>query len=398
MEEKILKDCILSLLRGAFAFITYILFIGIADFMLYICTNFIPSLVNVTINRYIILSFSVLLLFAYYNVVCAFYLLSKPKYASNDTAKNTVITIIKSPFFWIEYLPKLCFLVFLPVSVYFSILISFFSELNINANIAVFSTVLKTVAIIFSLGTEITAAVKAYKTQSNGRIKAFFKKILYSMRFVVMYPITCTLILVILFSLYNMMYVSETRNAFIKIFLAIIIIFALIEISHYSRALKLRRKFYKQLKKICDEKKAVLSEIYRPYLSLISLGDKQSFTLKYNGKNYDCQMLFIKRKGDSVYISESGEMEIKHTMLLGKYGPQSRLLKDNLTYVTSLNFGWENNDTNTQKILITVPVSAKMFAGDVKRNTLIDVGEKIGKYTVYNAKGFINAIDRDCIR
>ena len=133
------------------------------------------------------------------------------------------------------------------------------------------------------------------------------------------------------------------------------------------------------------------------YLSIFNLGDKQTFTLEYNGKNYTCQMIAIKRKGDPVYISQTGELEIKHMMFLGKYGPLSKILKDNLTYVTSLDFGWENTDSKTRKILIIAPVSSKMFAGTVGRNTPIDVGEKIGTYTVYNGKGFINAIDRDCI-
>ena len=394
MNEKFIKDIIFSLLRGTFAFITYLLFIGIANFFLYICVSLVPSFFSVTINSYITLSFAILVLFAYYNIICSYAVFSKNNYSylNDDNKKYNIVKILKTPFFWLEYSPKLFFLIITPSSLFFSILFSFFTEININVNNAIFSAAFKILSIVLSFGLEVLAIKKAQKSQ-----KTFFKKLKHTLRYVIMYPITCTLLLVVLFAIYNMVFVSQSGGAFIKIFLIIIGIIIFAEISNHLRALRVRRKFYKNLKKICDEKNARLSELYRPYLSIFNLGDKQSFSLEYNGKIYTCQMIAIKRKGDPVYISQTGELEIKHTMFLGKYGPLSKILKDNLTYVTSLNFGWENTEPNTRKILIIAPVSSKMFAGTVGRNTPIDVGEKIGTYTVYNGKGFINAIDRDCI-
>jgi len=395
MNEKFIKDSIFSLLRGTFAFITYLLFIGIADFFLYICVNFIPAFVAVTIDSYITLSFAILFLLAYYHIVCAYSVFSKKHYGclNNDNKKQNIVEIFKTPFFWLEYLPKLFFFIKTSPTVIFSIVFTSFTEMNIHVNTETFSAVLKILSIVLSFVVEVLAIKRAQKSQ-----KTFIEKLNYALRYVSMYPITCTLLLVVLFFIYNMVFVSQSGGAFIKIFLLIIGIFIFIEISTYLRAFRVRRKFYKNLKKICDEKNAKLSELYRPYLSVFNLGDKQSFSLEYNGKNYTCQMISIKWKSDPVYISPTGELEVKHTMFLGKrFGAFSRIIKNNLTYITSLDFGWENTDSNTQKILIIAPVSSKMFAGTIKRNTPIEVGEKIGTYTVYNGKGFINAIDRDCI-
>ena len=213
-----------------------------------------------------------------------------------------------------------------------------------------------------------------------------------------MYPITCVLVLIIINAFVNLMSVKDDRNTLFKLVFIASLIMLCINGIHYIRAFFVRKKFYKRLKKICQEKQAELSPFYRPYLSILRLGNNQTFTLKHNEKTYSCQMICIKRKGDSVYISENGELEVMHTMFLGKFGPLSKILKENLSYVTSLNFGWDVDDTKIKKILIIAPVSAKMFAGTVERNTPIYVGEKIGKYTVYNGTGFINAIDRNCIR
>ena len=168
MNEKFIKDSIFSLLRGTFAFITYLLFIGIANFFLYICISFVPAFVSVTINSYITLCFAILILFAYYNIICAYSVFGKNNYSclNNDNKKHNIIDVLKIPFFWLEYSPKLFFLIITPPSVFFSILFSFFTEININANTAIFSAAFKILSIILSFVVEILAINQTQKSQA----------------------------------------------------------------------------------------------------------------------------------------------------------------------------------------------------------------------------------------
>jgi hypothetical protein len=63
--------------------------------------------------------------------------------------------------------------------------------------------------------------------------------------------------------------------------------------------------------------------------------------------------------------------------------------------MTQFDFGYESKN---RKILILSPTPKKILVslgGFQPREG--DVGEKVGEYTVYNATGFLNALDRDTL-
>ena len=55
-------------------------------------------------------------------------------------------------------------------------------------------------------------------------------------------------------------------------------------------------------------------------------------------------------------------------------------------------------EVNGKKILIVVPIPRKFFVSTNQSSPRqADTGEKIGEYTIYNATGFLGALERDCL-
>ena len=64
-------------------------------------------------------------------------------------------------------------------------------------------------------------------------------------------------------------------------------------------------------------------------------------------------------------------------------------------YTTRQHFAFEGE--SGKKIVVILPISAEIYIGDTLKNSVADVGEPIGEYTLYNGTGFLNAIERDCL-
>lgn len=198
-----------------------------------------------------------------------------------------------------------------------------------------------------------------------------------------------------------------------KIAIAVVLIIVLPFTVRSAKALYKRRKFIKALNRLCREKKFKLSKIKHPYRSLFSLFEGESFVVSNGKKTYACKLIAAKKRSLPLYIMNGGK---------GAFLVKIRFLRIVLfSYTKSFNFGFESK---YKKILIINPISKKLlfpradFTNDTDEQTEIAVRTKtrlnvsitsnlssreldnadiIDGYEIYNATGFLNALERDCI-
>lgn len=172
----------------------------------------------------------------------------------------------------------------------------------------------------------------------------------------------------------------------------------------YTRALRIRRRFLKRLKKLCREENITISEIKRPYRSLFT--QKRSdfqFTVEMNGKTYACKMLGAMSKNMPMLFCD------KETGYV-KYGYTFRG-KESVFWRSWFTHGFEAPSAD-QKILIVIPAPRRMFAvhmhtlfatdnvtfiSEGKGERPLDNASVLYDVTVFSGSGFINALKRDCL-
>jgi hypothetical protein len=172
----------------------------------------------------------------------------------------------------------------------------------------------------------------------------------------------------------------------------------------YTRALRIRRRFLKRLKKLCREENITISETKRPYRSLFT--QKRSdfqFTVEMNGKTYACKMLGAMSKNMPMLFCD------KETGYV-KYGYTFRG-KETVFWRSWFTHGFEAPSAD-QKILIVIPAPRRMFAvhmhtlfatdnvtfiSEGKGERPLDNASVLYDVTVFSGSGFINALKRDCL-
>ena len=172
----------------------------------------------------------------------------------------------------------------------------------------------------------------------------------------------------------------------------------------YARAIRIRRKFLKRLKKLCREEEITISEIKRPYRSLLTQkrADFQ-FTVEMHGKTYACKMLGAMAKNMPMIFCD------KETGYV-KYGYRFRG-KETVFWRSWFTHGFEAPDAD-KKILIVLPAPRQMFAvhmhtlyatdkvtfiSEGKGERPLENASVLYDVTVFSGSGFINAIKRDCL-
>lgn len=163
-------------------------------------------------------------------------------------------------------------------------------------------------------------------------------------------------------------------------------IFLLVFLTRFLRALRIRRKFLKKLKRLCREPGITLSPIKRPYRSLLRLGDEVNFTLQRGEKTYSCKLFGTLNRRNPLYFSEHGIVQCLHSFRFRRI--------EYFRYTTQFEFGFEAEGT---KVLIVNPVSKELFAGHTEYFRPIDTGETLGAYKLFTATGFLGALSRDVL-
>lgn len=154
----------------------------------------------------------------------------------------------------------------------------------------------------------------------------------------------------------------------------------------YANAFLKRRKFIKRLRHICQGQGWELSKIKMGYLSLLRQTSGASFTLHQGDQSFACKLICGIRKSSPLFLDAAGNAKTVHTIRLGRF--------ELFHYVHSFRFDFESDH---KKIIVITPIPHKVFRSGGGANKEIDVGEKINEYQIYNATGFLNAIERNCV-
>ena len=127
-----------------------------------------------------------------------------------------------------------------------------------------------------------------------------------------------------------------------------------------------------------------MSDIEKPYLSVFFQQKGTSFTLKQDGKEYQCKLIAGVFRSSPIVFTDTGE-GIRQDVL--------RIVRVNLLHVnTRIDYRMEGDG---KKILIVLPVPDKIYVsteGSMPRPA--DTGEVLGEYTLYTATGFLGVLDR----
>lgn len=188
------------------------------------------------------------------------------------------------------------------------------------------------------------------------------------------------------------------------VILAVAVIFLLFLAFMYARAIRIRRKFLKRVKKTCREENITLSEIKRPYRALFT--QKRSdfqFTVEMHGKIYACKMIGAMAKNTPMLFCDS-------EMGYFKFGYQFRG-KDIVFWREWFTHGFEAMNAD-RKIVIVIPAPRQMravhmhtlfatdnvtFISEGKGERPLDNASRVYDATVFSGSGFINALKRDCL-
>ena len=172
----------------------------------------------------------------------------------------------------------------------------------------------------------------------------------------------------------------------------------------FIRALHIRRKFFRKLKKICKAENIEISDIYRPYLSVfLRKNHDYHFTVKRGGKTYACKMIAAKAKNaQMVFLDEDTGYF--------KFGFQFRS-NDVVFWRSKFYHSFEAPDAD-KKIYIISPVPHEVravstvtafqsegttFVKESKRFRVLDNASALYDATVFSGEGFLGALMRNCL-
>lgn len=207
-------------------------------------------------------------------------------------------------------------------------------------------------------------------------------------------------------------FLASVSLSLVGIIILILVAFGFI--LRYLRALRIRRKFWQNLRKRCEKCGFSLSPIRRPYRSIFRMADGCDFTVSANGKTYSCKMLAGISRGNAISLSPDGVAHVIHVwglrILPGRrmhtsaefLGGAGRALGGGRWYqkleifrfTTKTDFSFESD---AQRVLIVNPVPFALFAGTESCARPIDNGDTVGVYKIFTGTAFLNALERDCV-
>lgn len=152
------------------------------------------------------------------------------------------------------------------------------------------------------------------------------------------------------------------------------------------RALRIRRRFVKNLRALCAEYGFTLEWMKRPYFSLFRYRSGANFRLHANGRTYDCKFFGAMRRHWDMYFHESGTLKTRRAVRLRRV--------EMLCFTSEYDFAF---DSEYVKICIVAPVPNTISAGNDRWHRPIDTGTKVGDYRIFSSTGFLNALRRDCV-
>ena len=152
------------------------------------------------------------------------------------------------------------------------------------------------------------------------------------------------------------------------------------------RALRIRRRFVKNLTRLCVEYGFTIEWMKRPYFSLFRYRSGANFRLHANGRVYDCKFFGAMRRHWDMYFHESGKLKTRRAVRLRRV--------EMFCFTSEYDFAFESEHV---KVCIVAPVPKTISAGNDRWHRPIDTGTKVGDYRIFSSTGFLNALRRDCV-
>ena len=177
------------------------------------------------------------------------------------------------------------------------------------------------------------------------------------------------------------------RNYVWTILLILLAVIALILLPHRVRALSKRRASVLTLRRAAEQNGYELAFVRSPYRSVFSLPEGYDFVLRRKEKSYYGKFMALLRPSLRVYFSENGQARIRRAFWL--FNASFEVFH----FDTDVLYGFE---ADGPKIVLVSPVSYHMRVQNEK-GPVIDVGTRVGRYTIYNTSGLASAIERDCL-
>ena len=150
--------------------------------------------------------------------------------------------------------------------------------------------------------------------------------------------------------------------------------------------MRIRRRFIKNLKKLCADYGFKMERMKHPYLSLFHYRSGANFKLHANGRTYECKFFGAMRRHWDLYFHEDGTLKTRRAVRLRRV--------ELFCYTSTYDFDFESEHV---KICIVAPVPNTISAGNERWHRPIDTGTKVGEYRIFSSTGFLNALRRDCV-
>ena len=239
--------------------------------------------------------------------------------------------------------------------------------------------------------------------------RLIFNGILIVLAYILVYPIGPILILAYLsiFGIFGAFFDGMTVIGIIAVIASVLLLIFLFTMLH---AIRIRKKLIKKLRKVAASSGYELSAISRPYASLFKPMNECNFTLKRDGKIYSCRFV-----GSYLHRAPMYFISDKHAYYLHRFGTKNH----HFDIMREFEYNFEGEG---EKIIILNPVPKRAYAtmstyvdnswyDDDKLASVMTVkdkkardgarvlepGDKIWGYGIYNTTSFIGAIDRRCL-
>ena len=177
--------------------------------------------------------------------------------------------------------------------------------------------------------------------------------------------------------------------------------------ANYLGALLKRRKFFKKLKRLCQQNGYTLDEVNHPYLSVFRETDGYTFSLYANGQTYYARVISCINRGNYMIFDEKGIFSRVKLFRI----PLPRLAATR-GYVQSFDRGTGEDrelfritsevnytfEAEGKKILILNPPARFVKISHHGTTKDADNGDRVGAYSIYSSNAFLRALERNAIQ
>lgn len=350
-------------------------------------TRYVLGFWNIQLYNKVSFIYSLFIFFSIASVLCLYNTSLKSAFVNRDNKSVKFFFIVKNPLFWIEFAVisafSIVFSALTPIIFLTNGFLNNFSNFALKTFLSILIT-LPSFLILYYLAYHSTLSWWEIQTKEKDAQSTLKTVILFAVQFF----ITATLWIIggIAVSIvYPMLFTAYTVIGVFKIPLLIIAVLFIIIFSTYRYAIIIysKRKFIKKLRRVCKENGYNLSLHGRPYRSSFYPDEGYHLILSNQKLTIACRLISAPLKKTPIYLFENGYTTYEKNRIIYKH------------YISEKYFF--DADSDTKKVVIVCPCLGKIFIKNATEEHLVDIGDRVMEYKLFNASGFINAIERDCL-